>query len=213
MASRPARLAWFDTDGAWAWGASAGVFASGRGANFSGGPGQPFVIAQLEASPLQPDGEPRGSWRLYAWSNGRSAGLDGARQRHTGVGLSVDQRVGRAWNLFGRWGRRTGGDGAFDDALTLGFEHGGSPWGRGRDALGAALGWLRTGDAWRRATADGRLAGYAASGNELVAELYYRLALNEHLELSPDLQWIRRPGGDGLVPTVRVFGLRASFGF
>lgn len=208
-----ARLAWFDTHGAWAWGVSAGAFASERGANFSGGLGKPFVIAQLEASPLQDDGEPRGSYRLYAWSNGRSSDLFGARQRHSGVGLSLDQRVGREWNLFGRWGRRTSGDGAFDSALTLGFEHGGRAWGRGRDAVGLAFGDLRTGGAWREATADTSLAGFAASGSERLLELYYRMKLNEHLELSPDLQWIRRPGGDGLAPTVKVFGLRASFGF
>lgn len=208
-----ARLAWFDTDGAWAWGVSAGAFASERGANFSGGLGKPFVVAQLEASPLQADGEPRGNYRLYAWSNGRSSDVFGARQRHSGLGLSLDQRVGSEWNLFGRWGRRIGGDGAFDSALTLGFEHGGAAWGRGQDALGVALGWLRTGDAWRRATADGNLAGYVAAGNEQIAEIYYRLKLNDHLELSPDLQWIRRPGGDGLAPSLRVFGLRARFGF
>lgn len=53
----------------------------------------------------------------------------------------------------------------------------------------------------------------AASSNEQLLELYYRMKLNEHLEISPDFQWIRRPGGDGLAPTVRVFGVRASFGF
>jgi high affinity Mn2+ porin len=207
------RLGWFDTDGQWAWGVSAGAFGAGKGANFSGGLGKPFTIVQFELSPLQINGEPRGNYRVYAWSNGRSADLVGNVQRHSGLGVSVDQRFGREWNLFGRWGRRGSGDGAFDDALTLGFEHGGRLWGRGRDAVGAAVGTLRTGSAWRAATADGTLAGYAASGNEQLLELYYRMKLNEHLEVSPDFQWIRRPGGDGLAPTVRVFGVRASFGF
>lgn len=207
------RLGWFDTDGQWAWGVSAGAFGAGKGANFSGGLGKPFTIVQFELSPLQINGEPRGNYRVYAWSNGRSADLVGNVQRHSGLGVSVDQRFGREWNLFGRWGRRGSGDGAFDDALTLGFEHGGRLWGRGRDAVGAAVGTLRTGSAWRAVTADGTLAGYAASGNEQLLELYYRMKLNEHLEVSPDFQWIRRPGGDGLAPTVRVFGVRASFGF
>lgn len=207
------RLGWFDTDGRWAWGVSGGAFGAGKGANFSGGLGKPFTIVQFELSPLQINGEPRGNYRVYAWSNGRSSDLDGHMQRHSGLGVSVDQRIGREWNLFGRWGRRGSGDGRFDDALTLGFEHGGRLWGRGRDAVGAALGTLRTGSAWRAATADGTLAGYAASGNEQLLELYYRMKLNEHLEVSPDFQWIRRPGGDGLAPAVRVFGVRASFGF
>lgn len=208
-----ARLAYLDSAGDWGWGVSLGAFAAGSGANFSGGLGRPLVIAQVEAAPLQINGEARGNYRLYAWTNGRTAGLDETQQRHTGLGISADQRVGRDWNLFGRWGRRTGGDGTFDSALTLGFEHGGRAWGRGHDAIGAAFGSLRTGSAWRDASADGTLTGYAASGSERLVELYYRMKLNGHLELSPDLQWIRRAGGDGLAPTVRVWGLRASFGF
>lgn len=209
-----ARIGYLDTDGSWSWGASLGVFAAGPGANFSGGLGKPLVIAQLEAAPLQINGEPRANYRLYAWTSGRTTGLDDQEQRHTGVGLSVDHRFGRDWNLFGRWGRLTRGDAPFESALTLGFEHGGRAWGRQHDAFGLAFGSLRTGAAWRDATAaDTSLAGYAASGNERLVELYYRLKLNEHVELSPDLQWIRRPGGDGLAPTVRVFGLRAKLGF
>ena len=207
------RAGYFDTDGSWAWGASVGVFGAGAGANFSGSPGRPLVIGQFELAPLQINGEPRASYRLYAWSNGRTLGLDEQRQRHTGVGVSVDQHVGREWNLFGRWGRRLRGDGHFDRALTLGFEHGGRAWGRGHDAVGLALGRIGTDGAWRAATADGALVGYAAGGSETLAELYYRWKLNEHIELSPDLQWIRRPGGDGRAPALRVFGLRASVGY
>jgi hypothetical protein len=201
-------------DGTSQWGASLGLFAAGTGANFSGGLGRPLAIAQLEWSPLQINGEPRGSYRIYAWTNGRTSALDGAPQRHTGIGLSVDQRIGRDWNLFGRAGRRTSGEGTFDSALTLGFEHGGRAWGRGRDAVGLAVGWLKTSPAWRDATAaDSTLVGYSASGQERIAEVFYRWRLNEHLELSPDFQLIQRPGGDAAGKTARVFGVRASAGF
>jgi hypothetical protein len=195
------------------WGVSVGVFGAGSGANFSGSLGKPLTIAQFELSPMQINGEPRGSYRLYAWTNGRTTGLDGNEQRHTGIGLSVDQRIGREWNLFGRWGKRTSGDATFDSALTVGFEHGGRAWGRGKDSLGLAVGWLRTDGAWRAATADGSLTGYAATGDERVAELYYRMKVNEHLDLSPDFQLIQRAGGDASASSVRVFGVRASFGF
>ncbi len=201
-------------DGSSQWGASLGLFAAGSGANFSGGLGRPLAIAQLEWSPLQINGEPRGSYRIYAWTNGRTSALDGAPQRHTGIGLSVDQRVGRDWNLFGRAGRRTSGEGTFDSALTLGFEHGGRAWGRGHDAVGLAVGWLKTSPAWRDATAaDSTLVGYSATGQERIAEVFYRWRLNEHLELSPDFQFIQRPGGDAAGKTTRVFGVRASAGF
>ena len=194
------------------WGASLGLFASGAGATFAAGPRQPLVIGQLEASPTM-DGEPTANYRLYAWTNGRTRNLDDQPQRHTGIGMSIDQRVGDEANLFARLGRRTSGDGKFDSAATFGLEHGGKAWGRGGDAVGVAVGWLKTGSAWRNATADGSRAGYAASGAERIAELYYRMRLNQHLDITPDLQLIQRAGGNGDAPLVHVLGVRATLGF
>jgi len=194
-------------------GLSVGVFASGLGATFGDGAGKPLVAGQMDWSPLQINGEPRGTYRLYVWTNGRTTDLDGNEQRHSGWGVSADQRVGAAWNLFGRFGQRTSGDGAFDRALTLGFEHAGRNWGRPHDALGLAVGWLRTDDAWRDATADESLAGYAASGDERIAELYYRIRLADHLDITPDYQFVQRAGGNGQAPRVHVLGLRATLGF
>jgi high affinity Mn2+ porin len=209
------RLAWSGQRGSAGWGASIGVFAAGEAADFNGSPSRPLVIGQLEYSPRSGAGdEPSGNYRVYVWSNGRTTDLAGDRQRHTGIGLSIDQRLGRDSVLFGRVGKRTRGDGQFDRAITLGIEQGGSAWGRADDALGAAVGWLPTGSAWRRATAaDSTLVGHAAAGNERVAELYYRLRLSPQLAISPDFQLIERPAGDGRAPTIRVFGVRASLGF
>ena len=50
-------------------------------------------------------------------------------------------------------------------------------------------------------------------GAERVAEGYYRYRLNERVEVSPDLQWIQRPGADGRAATTTAFGLRARVGF
>jgi hypothetical protein len=212
-----ARLAYIDEgeDRGWGWGASLGVFGSGTAANFSTGPRRPLVIGQLEFSPKQINGEPRGNYRVYAWTNGETTDLAGeARQRHSGYGLSVDQKIGREWNVFGRWGQRTAGDGAFDRALTAGFEHGGRAWGRGTDAAGLAVGWVRTSGEWAAATRlDTSLVGFAARGNEQIVEAYYRWKLSEHLELTPDLQWIRRAGGDADAPDFLAVGLRAAVGF
>lgn len=198
------RLAYVGVGDDTTWGASLGVFGSGAGANFSTGPGKPLVIAQLEWAPLQINGDAKGNYRAYAWTNGNTADLAGQRQRHTGWGVSADQRVGRDWNLFGRWGQRTSGTGAFDRALTLGFELGGRGWSRGHDALGLAAGWVKT---------DAALQVEGLSGQEQSTELYYRLRLSEHLELSPDLQWIRRAGGNPNAEVIKVLGLRASIGF
>ena len=211
------RLAYIDEgeDRGWGWGASLGLFASGTGADFDGGPRRPLLIGQFEVSPKQINGEPRGTYRLYVWTNGQTTNLAGdALQRHSGYGLSVDQKFGREWNLFGRWGQRTSGDGTFDKALTLGFEHGGRAWGRGTDAAGFAAGWVRTSSEFAQATQlDPTLVGYAASGNEQILEAYYRWKLSDHLELTPDLQWIRRAGGDRGAPSFTAIGLRAAVGF
>jgi hypothetical protein len=193
------------------WSASFGVFGSGPAANFSGSLDQPLMIAQLEMSaPLLP-GLP-GNYRLYAWRNGRAQHFDGGEASHAGWGISADQRLGRAVTLFGRYGRRISGRGTFDDALTLGAQVGGDYWRRAADALGVAAGVLPTSPAYRDATADGLLSGYAARGSERVAEIYYRYHLNDHVEVTPNLQWIQRPGGDGTAPAITVFGLRANLG-
>ncbi|MBN8487393.1 MAG: carbohydrate porin [Burkholderiales bacterium] len=199
-----ARLAWVHEGENSRWGASLGVFGAGSAANFSAGGARPLVIGQLEWSPMQINGEPRGNYRLYAWTNGQTADLAGNAQRHSGWGLSLDQRVGREWKLFGRWGQRSAGQSAFDRALTLGFEHGGRAWGRGTDAVGLAVGWLRTDPALR-------VAGQF--GQETNVEAYYRFKLNDHLELTPDLQWVRRAGGDPTAASFAVFGVRAAIGF
>lgn len=199
-----ARLAWIHEGEGERWGASLGVFGAGSGANLSGGLQRPLVIGQVEWSPLQINGEARGNYRLYAWTNGQTTDLAGTTERHSGWGLSLDQRLGREWNLFGRWGQRTSGEGAFDRALTLGFEHGGRLWGRGKDSAGLAAGWIRTSNA---------LAGSGLSGQEQNLEAYYRFKLSEHVELTPDLQLIRRAGGDASAPLVKVLGLRTSVGF
>jgi high affinity Mn2+ porin len=173
------------------------------------------VIGQVEFSPKQINGEPRGTYRLYAWTNGQTTDLSGeVAQRHSGYGISVDQKIGREWNLFGRWGHRTSGDGAFDKSLTFGFEHGGRAWGRGSDAAGLAAGFVRTSSEWKQATTfDPTLVGFAADGNEQILEAYYRWRVSDHLELTPDLQWIRRAGGNGDAPAFMAVGLRAAVGF
>ena len=200
------------------WGASFGAFGSGPGANFSGSLAQPFVIGQLETS-RRFFGGLAGSYRLYAWRNGRAQDFDGAQRSHSGVGLSADQRAGDALTLFGRYGQQLSGNVRFDRALTLGGEIGGHYWSRSADGLGIAAGLLRTSGEFRRdsATVDANGDGvpdfgYAASGFERIAELYYRLRVNKQLEITPDFQFIQRPGGDPGAKTVRVLGLRARVG-
>jgi len=194
------------------WEVSLGVFGSGPGADFTGSLGNPFVIAQLETTRRFLPGLP-GTYRLYAWHNGRAEDYTGATEDHSGGGVSADQRVGDAITLFTRFGGEMQGRVRFDRALTLGAEIGGDHWGRAADGLGLAAGFLRTSSEYRDATSDGALAGYAASGTERIAELYYRWRVNDHFDVSPDLQWIWRAGGNAAAPTIFVGGVRARVGF
>lgn len=202
-----ARLAYYNEgDGTLGWGVSVGVFAGGNGARFDGRDnGSPLSIAQFEVTPKQINGEPKANYRVYAWNNGSTEDLNGNRQRHAGWGLSVDQKVGRDWNLFARYGHRTSGDGAFDRALTGGFELAGRAWGRRNDAIGLGLGLLKTGSAQKQASGVG--------GNERLAEIYYRGKVNEHLEISPHYQRISHPEGDSSAPDINIVGVRAALSF
>jgi hypothetical protein len=209
------RVAYVDeSDAGLKWRASVGAFGSGSAANFSGSPGRPFLIGQLEASPRLFQGLV-GNYRLYAWRNPRATDFDEVETRHAGWGASIDQRVTDDLTLFGRFGQRTTGHGRFDRALTLGAELDGDAWRRAADGVGFALGWLGISDEFRRATAAGEVPDYTgtASSNVRLAELYYRYRFNDRVEITPDLQWLRHAGGDPRASTRTIVGLRARVGF
>ena len=200
------------------WGLSLGAFGSGPGANFTGSVDGPFVIAQFETAARI--NYLSGNYRAYLWKNGRGAGYDGVERTHSGIGFSVDQKVTDELTLFGRYGRQLSGKLRFDRALTVGAELAGTPWARAADGLGVAFGSLRTSNDFRtdsQVDADGdgiaELVGYQAGGAEAQTEIYYRFKVNSHVEISPNLQWIRSPGGDGTAATIKVAGLRAKVGF
>ncbi|WP_456374958.1 carbohydrate porin, partial [Thiolapillus sp.] len=146
--------------------------------------------------------------------------FDGSLRVHSGVGISLDQQLADYTNLFLRLGLQTQGKVAFDRTLTVGGEWGGSYWGRGADALGIALGLLQLADDFRQASltldADGNGIpdyGYRATANEQIVEIYYRYRLNSQFELSPDLQYVRHPGGNASASDLFAFGVRAQLNF
>jgi hypothetical protein len=191
------------------WALSLGVFGSGAGANFTGSLSGPLVIAQAETA-ARFNYLP-GNYRAYLWNQGRGMGYDGIERKHTGIGVSVDQKVSDDIIVFGRYGRQLKGQVRFGRALTLGGELAGNAWGRAADGVGLAFGSLRTSNNY---LADSlAIDGYQAGGSEKQSELYYRFKLNRHVEVSPNFQWVRNPGGDSTAATVKVVGLRAKVGF
>ena len=206
------------------WTLSLGVFgASGKNraansANFNGNLSSPLVIAQAQTA-ARFNYLP-GNYRIYLWRNGQGVDYDNSQRRHTGIGVSADQKVTDELTVFGRYGHQIQGKVRFDRALTLGGELNGGQWGRAADKVGFAAGALRTSRSFRNdspvvdANNDGIAdLGYQASGTENQFELYYRVKVNSRLELTPDFQWIRRPGGDGTAQAIKVVGLRAKVGF
>ncbi len=205
------------------WRASLGVFGAGSGAGYERTFSSPFIIGQLEFG-RKFFGGLDGTYRFYAWRNGQSTAyqneFDTAVERHSGWGASFDQRIGDAMTVFGRYGQNLNGKVRFDRALTLGAEFGGNAWNRSADGVGVALGWLRASKDFRDNSAaldvdaDGNPDfGYTASGSEQLAEIYYRIRLNKNLELTPDFQLIRQPGGDKTASTAKVAGLRVKASF
>ena len=194
-----------DVNGSNNWGASLGVFGSGPGSTFDKSFSKPFIIGQVEYNGKAWAGMP-GSYRLYAWNNGRAADLTGAEERHAGWGVSLDQQVAEHLSLFSRIGFSTKGQVGFDRAFTLGGQLSGAGWGRENDRLGLAFGLLKTSDEYQ-------LANPGFSGSEKNVELFYAWQLNEQVHIAPSLQWIGRPGGDPAAKNVSVIGVRAKVSY
>ena len=204
-----------------AWRLSFGAFGAGdKGSNYQRSFDGPLLMAQVEKQ-LKLFGGLNGNYRAYAWTRSDVPTLDGSTtERHTGVGLSVDQRVGDGVNLFGRYGQLVDGDLPFNQAISVGAELNGAYWGRGNDAIGLGYSWLNSSSAFRKGggsvdtDADGIAdVFYAPSGAENVAELYYRYSISPQFQLSPDFQWIGRGGANPDAENAYLLGIRANIAY
>ena len=131
------------------WRLSFGVFGAGeRGANYQKSLSQPLLMAQAETQ-LKLFGGLNGNYRIYGWNRSEADAFDGTSSKHTGVGASVDQRLGDGVNVFARYGKMLKGELPFNQALAIGAEFNGSYWGRAADAIGIGGSWLQSGKAFR----------------------------------------------------------------
>ena len=215
-----------DTNKAEPWKVSLGFFGAGElGASYQKSFDSPLAMLQAEKR-LRLFGGLPGNYRAYAWHRSDVPEWDGTRSAtHTGVGFSVDQRVGDGITLFGRYGKLTKGQLPFDQALSAGAEINGSYWGRGGDTIGVGGSWLRASHEYRQPgfasgclgrDSDDNCTGafnYNASGAEKVAEIYYRYRISPQFDLTPDFQWIGRPGANPGADSVKVTSLRANVAF
>lgn len=198
---------------------SIGVFGAGHGANFSQAFTSPFIIAQAETRQVFFSGL-SGNYRAYAWRNGQAPSYNGETVSHRGAGFNFDQRLDDYITVFGRYGKGWGEGHPFDQTISLGAEFGGSYWDRGGDAIGLAVGANKVSASFKRDSAsmdadgDGKPDfGFQSSGSEKVMEIYYRYRLNRQFEITPDLQYIQNPAGNGDAPDVKILGARAQLMF
>lgn len=205
------RLAWFnDNYRPQRYSLSMGIFGAGKGARFENSLSSPFIIVQAETG-QRFFGGLEANYRLYYWRNGRGKDFDGTEKTHAGFGLSLDQKVADYTTVFARFGQQTQGRVKFDRTLTVGADFGGSYWSRGGDAIGLALGWLVISADYKPAS--NSIAGFNASGAEQIAEIFYRYRINKQFELSPNLQHIRRPGGNQTASGITAYGLRVQLNY
>ena len=206
-----------DSDKTQPWRLSVAAFGAGEyGANYQKSFNSPLFMAQAETQ-LKLFGGLTGNYRTYAWTRAEAVDFNGTTTRHTGIGVSIDQRVDDGITLFGRYGNLVKGEAAFNQALALGAEFNGSYWGRGADTLGIGGAWLQAGSGYKSASTeidingDG-IADYAfiPSGAETVAEVYYRYHISPQFELSPDFQWLTQGGANPDAKSAYVLGLRAN---
>ena len=202
------------------WRLSLGVFGAGaRGANYQKSLSQPLLMVQAETQ-LKLFGGLNGNYRVYGWNRAEADDFDGTTSKHTGVGLSVDQRLGDGINVFARYGKLVKGELPFNQAIALGAEINGSYWGRAADAIGIAGSWLQSGKAYRGTTATAYLDSnqlnsftFTPNGAEQVAEIYYRYRISPQFEITPDFQLINRGGANPDADLVKVLGLRANIAY
>ena len=167
-----------------------------------------------------------GNYRFYGWNNNanHTKWLDNEKTKEAayGFGLSFDQKINDIVTLFTRYGWQnpevfnpelTAADGSnysLEQSWSAGFQVEGKPWGRENDVFAFAVGQIIPSDDYKKAN-DGYLA--KAEGH---LEAYYRIHVNDHLSISPDIQYIWNPFGKDIAGNTNgVFagGLRAQVDF
>jgi carbohydrate-selective porin OprB len=201
--SGPGVMLWVTPSDRWALGAGV-ADADADGDDLFG---SPFAMAEISyrSGPAAREG----NWRLYGWVHGGEHGalLDPERAAETnrGLGLSLDQQVSDATTLFARWGRQRGDLQQIETAWSLGLQHSCGEHG----VFGLAYGRAVLGDDWKRSQG----SGVGSADDESHLELYYSHRVDDNLTLTPDIQWVGAPGGDGQSGDVWAFGVRAQLAF
>ena len=153
----------------------------------------------------------QGNYRFYGWHNGndheRLLSPDIADDANYGFGLSADQEIAENLTLFARYGRQRGSVSLIEQAWSAGISISGKFARREGDTLGFAYGQAVIGKDWKSLDPETGIN----SGNEHHLEIYYNIRANNHLNISPNVQWVKNPIGDKGNSRVWGGGIRAYF--
>lgn len=167
-----------------------------------------------------------GNYRVYGWNNNADhtkwSDSEKTKEASYGFGLSFDQKIHDAVTLITRYGWQnpdvynpeiTATDGSsysLEQSWSAGLQVEGKPWGRENDILAFAVGQVIPSDDYREAN-----AGFQAK-TEGHLEAYYKIHVNDHLSISPDVQYIWNPYGKDIAENtsgIFVAGMRAQVDF
>ncbi|MCX5708036.1 MAG: carbohydrate porin [Candidatus Omnitrophica bacterium] len=165
-----------------------------------------------------------GNYRLLAWNNGTNhtkwTDTEKDKESGYGYGLSFDQELTKSIGVFARYGWQDpkvyvvdtddpGSEFSLEQSWSLGPQFKGTLWGRPEDIAGIGFGQIIPSNKYKT------FNDFQAK-TESHLECYYNFKVNDHLNLSPDLQVIWQPygkdatKGDG---TIVVGGLRGRMDF
>ncbi len=142
------------------------------------------------------------------------------RREHAkvGAGVSLEQKVGESLGLYARadWADDKTESYAFTEvgrSASTGVILKGGSWNRAMDSLGVAVAVNGLSKQHQEYLARGGLGGFLGDGAlrygpEQVCEVFYSLALQRHLFVSPDFQYIRHPGYNRDRGPARFYGVR-----
>jgi hypothetical protein len=172
-----------------------------------------------------------GTIRAYGWVNNGDfySFKDKSKSGTYGFGISADQKMTKAVGGFLRFGYTDPSVGVyrkganndskvnnkFEYPMTMmwsvGIQVNGIAWSRDKDLVGLAVGQAYGSSDAKKCKAIDKYK----DGAETEVELYYRVALNKYVTLSPVIQYIANPkGGNGPCDNdIWIFGIRTQLAF
>lgn len=180
----------------------------------------PFYMAELDFA-LKPAGK-EGNYRVYYWNRqGRTdaelantadpdnAGL--VKAENKGFGVSIDQMVTEHIGVWLRAGEQRKKVAQFNAHLSFGVNINGDVFNRPDDSIGLGFGASRMSKVYR----DYKKSQDASfdDANETYMEAYYSISVagageNTGFHISPDIQYVKNPGGDSDAGELFIYGVR-----